>query len=163
MIAAGELVSDDLIVGLIEERLGSDPECEQGFLFDGFPRTIPQAEMLEELLEKKNKSLDHVVSFEIDDGILLDRVTGRLIHRASGRSYHVTFKPPKVPMKDDVTGEPLMRRDDDNEASVIRRLQVYHAQTAPLKEFYQKKNLLRVIDADQTPDAVFGDVIKVIG
>ncbi|KNC49413.1 adenylate kinase B [Thecamonas trahens ATCC 50062] len=162
VISAGELVSDDLIVGLIQERLGSDPECEHGFIFDGFPRTIPQAVMLDELLAKEEKSLDHVISFEIDDGILLDRITGRLIHRASGRSYHVVHRPPKVPGKDDVTGEPLYKRPDDNEEACKNRLKVYHSQTAPLKEFYSKKGLLRLINAYQEADSVFADVQAVL-
>ncbi|AGA35252.1 Adenylate kinase [Thioalkalivibrio nitratireducens DSM 14787] len=130
---AGGLVSDDIILGLIKERL-EQPDCANGFLFDGFPRTIPQAEALKE----QGVNLDFVVEVDVADEEIIKRMSGRRVHPASGRTYHVTFNPPKVDGKDDVTGEDLIQRDDDNEETVRKRLDVYHSQTKPLVEFYSK-------------------------
>ena len=130
---AGELVSDDIILGLVKERL-SKPDCENGCLFDGFPRTITQAEAL------KNKSIiiNHVVDIEVDDEEIIKRMSGRRVHPASGRTYHVMFNPPVREGIDDVTGEPLVQREDDSEETVRKRLEVYHKETAPLIEYYRK-------------------------
>ncbi len=129
---AGGLVSDDIILGLIKERIAQD-DCKNGFLLDGFPRTIPQAEALKELTD-----IDAVVEIDVDDDEIIRRMSGRRVHPGSGRTYHVIFNPPKVEGKDDVTGEPLIQRDDDKEETVRKRLEVYHQQTEPLIEFYSK-------------------------
>ncbi len=129
---AGGLVSDDIILGLIEERIKED-DCKNGFLFDGFPRTIPQAEALKAKVE-----VDGVVEIDVDDAEIIKRMSGRRVHPASGRTYHIKFNPPKVEGKDDETGEDLIQRDDDQEDTVKKRLDVYHEQTEPLIEYYSK-------------------------
>ncbi|HEY3699760.1 MAG TPA: adenylate kinase [Spongiibacteraceae bacterium] len=130
---AGGLVSDDLIIGLVKERI-LKPDCEQGFLFDGFPRTIPQADALTDSMIV----LDHVVEIAVDDEEIVKRISGRWVHEASGRVYHIINNPPQRPGLDDVTGEPLMQRVDDKEETVRKRLQVYHEQTQPLVAYYEK-------------------------
>jgi adenylate kinase len=130
---SGGLVSDDLIIGLIKDRL-SQPDCANGCLFDGFPRTIPQAEAL----KNAGLAIDHVVEIKVDDEEIVQRISGRRVHEGSGRVYHTIHNPPKVEGMDDVTGEPLVQRKDDVEETVRHRLSVYHAQTEPLVEFYKK-------------------------
>ena len=130
---AGELVPDDVIIGLVKERI-QQPDCEKGFLFDGFPRTIPQAEAMKEAGVK----IDYVVEISVPDEEIIKRMSGRRVHLPSGRTYHIIFNPPKEEGKDDVTGEPLIQRDDDKEETVRKRLEVYHAQTEPLVDFYKK-------------------------
>lgn len=130
---AGQLVSDEIILGLIKERL-KQPDCAKGFLFDGFPRTIPQAEAL----RTQGVDLDYVLEIDVPDEEIIKRMSGRRVHLASGRTYHVTFNPPKVDGKDDATGEALVQREDDKEETVRKRLDVYHSQTKPLVEFYSK-------------------------
>lgn len=130
---AGQLVSDEIILGLIKERL-TQPDCAKGFLFDGFPRTIPQAEAL----RTQGVDLDYVLEIDVPDAEIIKRMSGRRVHTASGRTYHVVFNPPKVAGKDDATGEDLIQRDDDKEETVRKRLDVYHSQTKPLVEFYSK-------------------------
>ena len=129
---SGSLVSDEIIIDLVKERIAQD-DCESGFLFDGFPRTIPQAEALRDA----GVAIDHVVEIAVADEEIVKRMSGRRVHQASGRTYHVIFNPPKVEGKDDVTGEELIQRADDNEETVRHRLGVYHEQTAPLVSFYQ--------------------------
>ncbi|MBA53390.1 MAG: adenylate kinase [Pseudomonadales bacterium] len=130
---AGQLVSDDIIIGLVKERI-QEADCKNGFLFDGFPRTIPQAEaMLKEGVE-----IDHVLEIAVEDEEIVKRLSGRRVHPGSGRVYHVVYNPPKVEGKDDATGEDLVQRDDDKEDTVRKRLEVYHDQTAPLVGFYQE-------------------------
>ena len=131
---AGLLVSDEIILGLIKERIAGE-DCKNGFLFDGFPRTIAQADGLEAM----GIALDQVVEIQVDDEEIVKRMSGRRVHPASGRSYHVVFNPPKVEGLDDETGEPLAQRDDDLEATVRKRLEVYHSQTKPLVDYYQAK------------------------
>ncbi|MFP8965589.1 adenylate kinase [Pokkaliibacter sp. CJK22405] len=133
VMASGGLVSDDLIIALVKERIAQD-DCASGFLFDGFPRTIPQAEALRDAGVK----LDHIVQIDVDDEEIVKRMSGRRIHEASGRVYHTVYNPPKEEGKDDITGEPLMQREDDKEETVRKRLQVYHTQTAPLVDFYKQ-------------------------
>ena len=132
---SGGLVSDDIIIGLVKERIKRE-DCKNGFLFDGFPRTKVQALAIED----EGITLDHVIELDVDDEEIVKRLSGRRIHSASGRTYHVEYHPPKVPGKDDVTGEDLIQREDDCEATVRKRLQVYHDQTRPLIEFYQQHN-----------------------
>jgi adenylate kinase len=130
---SGALVSDDIIIGLVKERL-KEPDCSNGYLFDGFPRTIPQAEAM----RNSGVELDYVLEIDVDDGEIIQRMSGRRSHPGSGRTYHVKFNPPKVDGKDDVTGEPLVQRDDDKEDTVRKRLEVYHTQTAQLIGYYSK-------------------------
>jgi adenylate kinase len=130
---SGQLVSDDIIIGLVKERL-KQGDCAKGYLFDGFPRTIPQAEAM----KRQNIPLDYVLEIDVPDEEIILRMSGRRVHPASGRNYHVKFHPPKVEGKDDVTGEPLVQRDDDKEETVKKRLEVYRAQTRPLVGYYGK-------------------------
>ena len=129
----GRLVSDDIIIGLVKDRL-EQPDCANGYLFDGFPRTIPQADAL----KAAEVALDYVLEIDVPDAAIVERMSGRRAHVASGRTYHVKFNPPKVAGKDDVSGEDLIQRDDDKEDTVKRRLDVYHAQTKPLVAYYQR-------------------------
>jgi len=128
---AGQLVSDDIIIGLVKDRI-SQPDCANGFLFDGFPRTIPQAEAM----KSAGVKIDSVVEIDVPDNEIVQRMSGRRVHPASGRTYHLQFNPPQVANSDDVTGEPLIQRDDDREETVKKRLEVYHAQTEPLVHYY---------------------------
>jgi adenylate kinase len=128
---AGALVPDEVIIGLVKDRI-EQPDCANGFLFDGFPRTIPQAEAM----KQAGVDLDYVVEVDVDDAEIVRRLSGRRVHLASGRTYHLQFNPPKVAGKDDVTGEALIQLDDDKEDTVQKRLQVYHSQTKPLVEYY---------------------------
>ncbi len=130
---SGALVSDDIIIGLVRERL-TQPDCANGFLFDGFPRTIPQAEAM----KAAGVTLDAVIEIDVPDEAIIERMSGRMFHIASGRSYHVKFKPPKVAGQDDLTGEPLVQRDDDKEETVRKRLAVYQSQTRPLVDYYSQ-------------------------
>ena len=129
---AGGLVSDDIIIGLVKERI-TQPDCTKGFLFDGFPRTIPQAEAM----KNAGVKLDLVLEIDVPDEAIIERMSGRRVHQASGRTYHVKFNPPKVEGKDDVTGEDLIQREDDREETVLHRLAVYQSQTRPLVAFYE--------------------------
>lgn len=135
IMASGGLVSDDLIISLVKERIARD-DCKNGFLFDGFPRTIPQAEALEQAGIK----IDHVLEISVDDEEIVKRLSGRRVHPDSGRIYHIEHNPPKEEGKDDITGEPLIQREDDREETVRKRLNVYHEQTEPLVRFYKDKS-----------------------
>jgi len=128
---AGGLVSDDIIIGLVKDRL-TQPDCANGYLFDGFPRTIPQAQAMKDA----GVPIDYVLEIDVPFDAIIDRMSGRRVHPASGRTYHIKFNPPKVAGVDDVTGEPLIQRDDDKEETVRKRLQVYNDQTRPLVEYY---------------------------
>ena len=132
IMASGGLVSDEIIISLVKERIAQE-DCKNGFLFDGFPRTIPQAEAL----AAAGVDIDHVLEIDVDDEEIVQRLSGRRVHPDSGRIYHVVYNPPKEEGKDDVTGEPLIQRDDDKEETVRKRLSVYHEQTKPLVGFYQ--------------------------
>jgi adenylate kinase len=128
---SGGLVSDDIIIGLVKDRL-TQPDCSKGYLFDGFPRTIPQAQAMKDA----SVPIDYVLEIDVPFDAIIDRMSGRRVHPASGRTYHIKFNPPKVAGKDDVTGEDLIQRDDDKEETVRKRLQVYDAQTRPLVDYY---------------------------
>jgi adenylate kinase len=130
---SGGLVPDEVIIGLVKERIKA-PDCQKGFLFDGFPRTIPQADAM----KAAGVPIDAVVEIDVPDEEIIRRMSGRRVHLASGRTYHVVFNPPKVEGKDDVTGEPLIQRDDDKEETVRKRLKVYHDQTEPLVAYYKE-------------------------
>ncbi|MBD3653609.1 adenylate kinase [Kangiella sp.] len=143
---AGELVSDDIIIGIVKERV-KEADCANGYLLDGFPRTIPQADAMRE----NNIDVDYVVEIDVDHEEIVKRLSGRRVHPASGRVYHVTYNPPKEAGKDDVTGEPLIQRDDDKEDTIRRRLAVYVEQTKPLIEYYSD---WAEKDADAAPEYV---------
>jgi adenylate kinase len=130
---AGQLVSDDIILGLVKERL-KQADCAKGYLFDGFPRTIPQAEAM----KAAAVPIDYVLEIDVPDNEIITRMSGRRVHPASGRTYHLKFNPPRVEGRDDATGEPLVQRDDDREETVRKRLEVYRAQTRPLVDYYGK-------------------------
>lgn len=146
VMARGELVSDELVIELFKENMSS-PECERGLLLDGFPRTTVQAEKLDIMFKNEGKTVDKVIEFKVDEEVLAERVEGRRIHKASGRSYHVKFNPPKVEGVDDFTGEPLMHRADDTREALEKRMVAYYEQTAPILDFYKQKNLLLTINA----------------
>ncbi len=131
---SGQLVSDELIIGLVKERVAQD-DCKAGFLLDGFPRTIPQADAMKE----NGIDVDHVLEFDVPDEVIVERMAGRRVHSGSGRVYHLVYNPPKVEGKDDVTGDDLSIRPDDEEATVRKRLAIYHEQTKPLVDFYQRE------------------------
>lgn len=161
---AGELVSDDIIIGLVKERITED-DCANGFLFDGFPRTIPQAEAL----QSANVPIDHVVEISVDDEAIVERLSGRRVHEGSGRVYHLVYNPPKNEGQDDETGEALVQREDDSESTVRNRLDVYHKQTEPLVAFYQTQEgevsaryhkIEGVGGVDDIRDAIFASLDK---
>jgi adenylate kinase len=130
---AGGLVSDEIIIGLVRDRL-REPDCRNGYLFDGYPRTIPQADAL----RAAGVALDYMLEIDVPDQAIVERMSGRRVHPASGRTYHVKYNPPKVADRDDVTGEPLIQREDDREETVKKRLAVYHQQTEPLIAYYKQ-------------------------
>ncbi|RDW83101.1 adenylate kinase [Coleophoma crateriformis] len=158
----GGLVSDEIVIGMIKAELETNQECKGGFILDGFPRTVIQAERLDSMLDERNQKLQHAVELQIDDGLLVSRITGRLVHPASGRSYHKIFNPPKETMKDDITGEPLVQRSDDNADALKKRLVTYHQQTAPVVGYYQKTGIWKGIDASQEPGQVWKSLLGVI-
>ncbi|KAL1876862.1 hypothetical protein VTK73DRAFT_9092 [Phialemonium thermophilum] len=159
----GGLVSDDIMIGMIKEELENNQECKGGFILDGFPRTVPQAEGLDAMLQERNQKLQHAIELQIDDALLVARITGRLVHPASGRSYHATFNPPKKPMTDDVTGEPLIQRSDDNPEALKKRLATYHQQTAPVVDYYKKTGIWKAVDASQEPGQVWKSLLSILG
>lgn len=148
---AGKLVGDDVVAGIVAEAING-PACAKGFILDGFPRTVNQAKILDSLLKKQNVGIDKVINLHIDDELLIKRVTGRLIHPASGRAYNIFFNPPKVAGKDDITGEPLIHRGDDTEEKLRTRLQEFHNKTTPVLEYYNSK--VANIKADDKMDNI---------
>jgi adenylate kinase len=154
ILDSGELVPDELTVELVRDRLTQD-DAAAGFILDGFPRTIPQAEALEGFA-----TIDKVIRFVLGDEEIIKRLSGRRVHKPSGRTYHIMFNPPKAPGKDDVTGEDLMQRPDDREESIKNRLEVYRRQTEPLVDFYSDKGLLLDVDASPDPDTVYASLLK---
>lgn len=147
---AGKLVSDDIMIGLVQERVAQE-DCKNGFLLDGFPRTIPQADAMHEA----GIEIDYVLEFDVPDSVIVERMAGRRVHPGSGRVYHVTYNPPQEEGKDDVTGDDLIVREDDKEATVRHRLSVYHEQTEPLVSYYQnlaEQNVVKYHKVDGTKD-----------
>jgi len=159
IVDSGDLVPDDLMVKLVEEKLAL-PECNDGFILDGFPRTSGQAEALNQMLFTKKQKVEKAFEFQIDDEKLVSRITGRLVHLPSGRVYHKQFKPPKQPMKDDVTGEPLVQRSDDNEATLRRRLRIYHETSSPLLTYYRRANVWIPLDATKPSAEVHKKIME---
>ncbi|MBI5527193.1 MAG: adenylate kinase [Deltaproteobacteria bacterium] len=161
---AGKLAPDDLIIRMMDDRLGKD-DCAKGFILDGFPRTVPQADALLGLLKKRGLALDHVLSFEVPEAELMARLTGRRTCPACNSMYHVTANPPRKEGLCDKCGGVLIERSDDNDATISNRLKVYRDQTAPLKDFYGRNGLLCEVTASPgaTPDMVFETALAIIG
>ncbi|MNW33784.1 adenylate kinase [compost metagenome] len=160
-IDRGDLVPDDITIGIVEERL-QQPDCKEGFLLDGFPRTLAQAEALDQILGRLGMALDHVVDLKVDRDRLLARITGRRICKTCGATYHLVFNPPKVEGICDKDGGELYQRADDNEESVATRLDEYSNKTAPLLSFYENKDLLRQIDGEQDIHQVSEDLVSLL-
>jgi adenylate kinase len=156
ILDSGELVPDSLTIELVEDRL-SQSDAQSGFILDGFPRTVPQADALKDM-----QSLDSVINFELDDEEVVRRLSGRRVHPGSGRTYHIDFSPPKTEGVDDVTGEPLVQREDDSESSIKNRLRVYREQTQPLIEYYRSQGQLVDLDAGPKPDRVFENLKELL-
>ncbi|WP_047153238.1 adenylate kinase [Aneurinibacillus tyrosinisolvens] len=157
----GLLVPDEVVIGIVKERLGK-ADCEKGFMLDGFPRTMAQAEALDATLADMGRKIDHVINIDVDRGLLLERLTGRRICKNCGATYHVAFNPPSEEGVCDKCGGELYQREDDNEATVATRLDVNIEQSAPLLKYYEAKGLLRTIDGQQDIDKVFEDVAEVL-
>lgn len=158
----GQLVPDDVVVGLIAERIEA-ADCKDGFLLDGFPRTVAQAEALDKMLGDKGQSIDRVISIEVADAAIVDRVTGRRSCPECGTVYHVSAMPPREAGRCDHDGAELVQRPDDTEETVVSRLNAFRAQTAPLKERYGEQNLLSAVDGDASPDAVTDSILRALG
>ena len=157
VIDGGNLVSDEIVVGIVEERIFQN-DCAVGYMLDGFPRNKEQAKKLDAMLAGQNQKIDMVLRFLLKDEVVVRRIAGRRFHVESGRSYHVEYNPPEIAGKDDLTGEPLIQRADDNEEVVQSRLNIYHEQTEPLVKYYEKKGVLVSIDGLGTPDEVFAKI-----
>jgi adenylate kinase len=159
---AGNLVPDEVTIGIVQDRLSKD-DCVKGFLLDGFPRTVTQAEALETILDELNRPLDFAVNIDVPKDNLMERLTGRRICKSCGATYHLFFNPPKQEGTCDKCGGELYQRPDDNEETVGRRLEVYMQQTKPLLDFYEEKGYLKNIDGDQEIDKVFSDLQDLFG
>ena len=159
---AGKLVPDEVVAGMIAERIAED-DCAAGFILDGFPRTLPQADMLQGILTKAGKQIDHVLVLEVPDADLMGRLTGRRVCRACGNAYHVMFKPTAKEGVCDACGGELYQRADDNEATISNRLEVYHGQSKPLMEYYGKLGLVRKVDGTGGFEEIFGRIEQALG
>ncbi|MBS4537335.1 adenylate kinase [Clostridium sp. D2Q-11] len=158
----GLLVPDELVVDLVKDRLTQD-DCKEGFLLDGFPRTVAQAEALDTELNNLGWELDRVINIQVSKDSLVERAVGRRICKDCGATYHIKFNPPTIPGKCDVCGGELYQRDDDTEETVSKRIEVYQKQTSPLINYYEEKDILANIDGQQDIDKVFDDIVKVLG
>ncbi|RAK16763.1 adenylate kinase [Anoxybacillus vitaminiphilus] len=158
----GDLVPDEVTIGIVRERLSKD-DCQKGFLLDGFPRTVTQAEALENILAELNRSIDYVINIDVDKDILMERLTGRRICKNCGATYHLVFNPSAQPGVCDKCGGELYQRADDNEETVANRLEVNLKQAKPLLDFYQEKGYLRNINGQQEIDKVFEDISELLG
>jgi len=173
VMKAGGLVSDDIVIGIIRDRI-REPDCKFGFILDGFPRTLVQAQELDKMLAEEGACVTKVVELQVPDEVLEERICGRWIHKTSGRSYHVKYAPPKsmkkdnkghpIPesMKDDETGEPLMQRPDDTASALVKRLQGYHNETVPILEHYKPNGIVAMVNANQGMDGVWGEVLQAL-
>jgi adenylate kinase len=174
VMKAGGLVSDDIVIGIIRDRI-REPDCRFGFILDGFPRTLPQARALDAMLAKEGACVTKVIELEVPDAVLEERICGRWIHKASGRSYHVKFAPPKsmkldpstgkpIPesMKDDETAEPLIQRPDDTSSALVKRLKGYHSDTVPILAHYKPKGIVTVANANQGVEGVWKEVLAAL-
>jgi len=173
VMAAGGLVSDAIVIGIIRDRI-KEPDCRFGFILDGFPRTLVQANALDEMLAEEGACVTKVIELNVPDDVLEERICGRWIHKSSGRSYHVKFAPPqsmvldkngkpaKGTMKDDITGEPLMQRPDDTPEALTKRLKGYHGETMPILDHYQPKGIVSTVNANQNMNGVWEEVCKAL-
>ena len=157
----GELVPDKLILQMMEQRLLQD-DCFQGYILDGFPRTIPQAEGLDDLLINLNQTLDKVIVLNVPDDDIVERMGGRRVHLSSGRVYHIKFNPPKNEGIDDITNEELVIRKDDQKDTVLKRLDIYHSTTKPLINFYNEKNIVENIDGSSDIDTINKNIVRAV-
>ena len=157
IIDKGELVSDEIVIGIVRERIFSK-ECERGYMLDGFPRTLAQAEKLNQILSDRNQKIDVVIRLCVPEDMLVRRIAGRRFHIKSGRSYNIEFNPPKIEGKDDITGEKLVQREDDKEEIVESRLKTYYELTEPLVEYYKKEGLLKEIDGTGSPENIYTEI-----
>ncbi|SBT79157.1 adenylate kinase, putative [Plasmodium malariae] len=157
-----KLVDDEVVLALVDNKLKS-PQCKKGFILDGYPRNVKQAEDLNKLLQTNQTKLNGVFYFNVPDDVLVKRISGRLIHKPSGRIYHKIFNPPKIPFKDDITNEPLIQREDDNEDVLKKRLTVFKNETTPLINYYKNKNLLINLDATQPASDLEKNISQHIG
>ena len=158
----GKLVPDSTIIGIIRDRLAEE-DCKDGFILDGFPRTIPQAEALEELMKNMGISLDRVISLNVPDELIVGRITGRRVCPKCGASFHMEFNPPKVEGICDYCGDKLVQRKDDTAETVVSRLEAYHTQTAPLFDFYTKRGIMAEVDGTKDVSEVKEDIFKILG
>ena len=157
IIDKGELVSDEIVIGIVRERIFSK-ECERGYMLDGFPRTLAQAEKLNQILSDRNQKIDVVIRLCVPEDMLVRRIAGRRFHIKSGRSYNIEFNPPKIEGKDDITGEKLVQREDDKEEIVESRLKTYYELTEPLVGYYKKEDLLKEIDGTGSPEKIYTEI-----
>ena len=160
-MSSGALVPDEVILGMMQERL-SNEDCKNGYILDGFPRTIPQAFGLDKLLEKIKQSLDAVIVIDVSDDNIVDRMGGRRVHLTSGRVYHIIYNPPKIEGKDDETQEDLIIREDDKEETVRKRLKIYHNETSPLINYYKDKNIVSQVNGELDISDVSQEIERII-
>lgn len=157
----GQLVPDEIILDMVKERL-SQPDCEKGFILDGFPRTVAQAEALDRILSEMGKKLDFALALVVPDELLIERLTGRRTCKNCGMMYHIKYKPPKVEGICDVCGGELYQRPDDNEETVRNRLKVYHESTAPLIDYYKRKGILKEVDGSKSIEEITNQLIQIL-
>jgi len=157
IIDKGELVSDELVIGIVRDRIFST-ECECGYMLDGFPRTLAQAEKLDQILSDRNQKIDVVFRLCVPDDMAIRRIAGRRFHITSGRSYNIEFSPPKIEGRDDITGEKLVQREDDKEEIVQSRLNTFHEMTEPLVRYYQKQGIIKAIDGSDSPENIYTEI-----